>query len=424
MTKINDPKNLGGKLFGYEIKYDNPENPDIIPGRFNGNIAEADWNTGSDNLLKRYNYDYDKLNRLTDSFYREPSTGVNQSFDEYVTYDLNGNIMNLKRYAPQVFSTTATKVDDLDYQYAGNRLTKIIENAMNDTGYEGGKNTIDYDLNGSMTNMKDKGISGIIYNHLSLPDAFGITQADPFGSSPVNFILDYLYRADGTKVRKTYSSGGVRGNPTITKNMTDYLDGFQYSYSEVTQCLWCRTSVAYEQQAFKDPVLPGTPTPSWVLDFVHTAEGFYSFTENRYIYQYVDHLGNARVSYAKDSQGNLQITGQNNYYAFGMNHIAGKKSLLGGYQNYKYNGKEIQESGMYDYGARFYLPDVGRWGVVDPLAEQMRRHSPYNYAFNNPIRFIDPYGMAPLTDFKLLKNGNVERIDKNDGSEKRKDKIR
>lgn len=94
------------------------------------------------------------------------------------------------------------------------------------------------------------------------------------------------------------------------------------------------------------------------LSFFPTAEGYYDYEKKTYIYQYKDHLGNTRVSYAR-IKGKLEILDQNDYYPFGMNHLQTGSSRfgMGSWQNYKYNGKELQASGMYDYGARFYMPD-------------------------------------------------------------------
>jgi RHS repeat-associated protein len=92
------------------------------------------------------------------------------------------------------------------------------------------------------------------------------------------------------------------------------------------------------------------------------------------------------------------IVATSDYFPFGLTYNDMQRSNSWE-QKYLYSGKELQDElalNWYDFGARMYMPEIGRWGVIDPLAEQSRGWTPYRYGFDNPMRFIDPDGMSEV----------------------------
>ncbi|VFB03638.1 RHS repeat-associated core domain [Chryseobacterium taihuense] len=343
--------------------------------RYNGNITEMTWKSSGDGVLKRYSYQYDAYNRLVSAIYQEPESFVPQNgfYNESMSYDANGNITGLKRNQ-KGYTGTVEEIDELVYSYPnGNRLASVVDLKNNYGGYpETSGNIISYDDNGSMTSHIDKGILEIKYNILDLPSYVKFNNYVRRTTGDVYQNMSYSYRADGVKVKKVHHYFSGR-NRVDTFGITDYVDGFQYDNEQFGL------------------------TGQSVLKFFSTSEGYFDYVNNRYIYHYNDHLGNVRVSFAREGNTAV-IVQQNDYYAFGLRHNGNAVDISGTNYKYEYNGKELQEElGMYDYGARFYMPDIGRWGVIDPLAEMYTRHSPYHYAVNNPMRFIDPDGRSAHT---------------------------
>lgn len=374
-------------LFVFELRYNNPES---AIARFNGNISESFWRSTSDMVRRKYVYGYDALNRFRDAIYSKADQNYQETeaYNEGLQYDKNGNITQLWRNGNND-GTMGLEIDFLSYTYHPqypNRLMKVTDDSLDPNGFKDGTNSGDdftYDDYGNMTSDANKNILSISYNHLNLP----VKVAFDMGNDKI----EYLYDGNGKKMRKNtpYPSNIAQGG--IGATYIDYFDGFQYQ--------------------------------DGILKFFSTTEGYVLKTRNTYsyVYNYTDHLGNVRLSYAFDQAlGTVKILEENHYYPFGLKHTNYNTDILAAQEksgqitfkamaapvspvpqivyNYKYNGKELQnERGLnwYDYGARNYDPAIGRWMNIDPLAEKMTRFTPYNYAFNNPLRFTDSDGKAP-----------------------------
>jgi len=374
LIAINNPDALGTDLFAEKLSYQTQQltagigDPAADP-QHSGNITETlfAYRDGNPGAVKQmaYKYWYDGLNRLTDGrWYSTAWARDNSKYDTKYTYDLNGNIKTLSRYG--ISGTANALIDNLSYTYDGNRLLGVTDNSGKDEGYRDITKTTDfsYTANGSMSKDLDKGID-VTYNMLNLPQQVKETT----GQLSVN----YVYTATGAKLAALYLNG------------TTLTGGNRYIGPLVR-----RFDIG---------------TSSWVNDYVTTAEGRLAYSGSTWIPEYFlkDHLGNVR-SIVKRSATYSSATGwatqvwQGSYYPFGMplgQSFVGESNQLG------YNGKEMQDFALngrsldwLDYGARMYDPQIGRWHVIDPLAESMYDNTPYKYGMNNPLSYIDPDGRS------------------------------
>ncbi|WP_024773014.1 RHS repeat-associated core domain-containing protein [Aquimarina macrocephali] len=227
-----------------------------------------------------------------------------------------------------------------------------------------------------MTIDNNKNITGIVYNHLNLPTRVNVDGGAKY--------ISYIYDATGAKLKKIVTDG--------SSSTTEYAGN--YFYKNGTLEFFNHTEGIVE----------------------HEADGY------KYVYQYKDHLNNVRLSYKDaDKNGSIsisEIVQEKNYYPFGLQHQGYNDMLRGRNHNYGFGDKEENKEldlEWLNFGARNYNSAIGRWMNIDNLAENSIDLTPYHYANNNPIIFVDPDGQDW---FYYKQEGNEEATwNWHDGSE-------
>jgi RHS repeat-associated protein len=346
---------LTNTLFSYKLEYEGNN------GFFDGNIRNQYWKSNIDGVQRAFEYNYDKASRLTSASYgRNPQASENYALNN-VSYDFNGNIINLSRNGLKSDNSFGL-IDNLNYTYNtnSNKILKVDDASTETASFKDVTgNDYTYRLDGSLKSDNNKGIDSIQYNYLKLPQKIFLTS---------NRWIEYEYDAEGTKLKKTLSTG----------KYTDYEEDEIYE-----------NNVLYQITHDEGRIISGV-----------------------YEYNITDHLGNLRVAF-KDSSGIAKITQVNHVGAWGETLESLTYTNTPKVNNFTVSAYEKENDfgiNVFDARARVYDAIAPRFWQQDIKSEKWSSYSPYNFAANNPLRLIDPDGrdIINFTDRVRFTGGDAQ----------------
>lgn len=372
---------------------------------YTGNITFWQWqhkgDPAGDGPQNRYNFTYDGLARLTNTDQYVNGEKVRQNVERHLSYDRNGNLLTLLRYADSVQTSNCC------YTYIGNRLDQI-------------KKGLIFELSDAEVRPEGPIIGGDGNHRTSAANAevgFDTTAVIRPVDPGIIFRSRYAHDRNGNltydmelETNFAYNSLNLlekaMRNDTIVAKYSYLADGTKLSAVNADDCGFAyRGSFTYRADAGGDRVFESTPFGGGRI--VATSG---NDTEIRYFL--TDHLGSVRVV-ATDQNNVLE---RNDYYPFGKRwDIA---SLPVSDNRDRFNGKEDQVfigDCLADYGARCYNKLNGRWLSQDPLADEYINHSQYCFCGNNPISMIDRDGRD------WIRNLETDEYEWNDNVKSRED---
>jgi len=306
------------------------------------------------------NYTYGQDLRLAQIYTQKTGSTVLQNLN-YI-FDKNGNVTTLTDNLKSNIRTF--NYDDL------NRLTE----AYNVPAPGGGFSTFtyQYDSIGNMTYKSDVGVMSYGYNagpH-ALTGAGGYTyQYDVNGNMTVGKNKTLAYDTEnrllevnesGTITTFVYDGDGGRVKKTTSSGTTTYIGSL------------------FEKDATGKTIKYIFAGANRVATVESTGSIYYTHS---------DHLGSSNV--ITDKNGSLAQYCE--YTPYGM--LARNEGT--DVTKHKFTGKELDNTGLYFYGARYYDPEIGRFITADTIVQapyNPQTLNRYSYCGNNPINYVDPTG--------------------------------